>query len=514
VTMSSTDQQAVIDFLMDPGTVNAGPVKVITTHVSVIFLSEHRVLKMKRAVQFPFLDFRLLEARREACEREVEINKRTAPSIYKGVLAVTKKNDGGFELGGTGEPVEWLVDMVRFDEDTLFDRLAGVDRGLRRPRIEALADTIAAFHESAEIRPDRGGFTGTRLIAENNARSFEVLPDGCLDAGLSKAVSMQTLQKIDVLGAVLDDRRDGGRVRVCHGDLHLRNICLVDDKPTLFDAIEFSTDFSDIDVLYDLAFLLMDLDSHGHRRLSAFLLNRYLDVADERADAFRVLPVFLSMRAQIRAHVGAAIANAQDNDIDRKRELSIARQYLEQAAAYLQPLPPRLVAVGGLSGSGKSRLAREVAPYLGQAPGARVVRTDVVRKRLSGIHPNESLGPEGYTPKMTEKTYASFFEQARSALAAGQSVVLDAVFAKSEQRDQAEALAITCGVPFDGLWVDAPEHVRVERVETRTRNVSDVTTEVARQQSDYDLGIITWAKIDSAGKKKETIRQGLSVLKV
>ncbi len=512
--MTSTDQQAVIDFLRAESTNGAGPVKVITTHVSTIFLSGQRALKMKRAVKFPFLDFRNLEARRVACEREVEINRRTAPSIYKGVLAVSKAPDGSLELGGTGVPVEWLVDMARFDEDTLFDRLAEVESGLRRPRIEALADTIADFHATAEIRSASGGHAGTRMIAENNARSFEILPAGCFDPNKASSVMAETLQRIDDLSAVLDSRRDAGRVRICHGDLHLRNICLVDDKPTLFDAIEFSVDFSDIDVMYDLAFLLMDLDFHGLRRLSVFLLNRYLDVGDERADVFHVLPIFLSMRAQIRAHVGAAIAGAQENPEDQKRELATARRYLDLAEQYLQRIPPRLVAVGGLSGSGKSRLAREIASYLGQAPGARVIRTDVVRKRLNDIHPNEGLGAHGYTPEMTEKTYQNFFNQARAALAAGQCVVLDAVFAKAEQRAQADALARECGVPYNGLWVDAPEHVRIHRVETRERNVSDVTTEVARQQSEYQLGPITWSQIDSSGKKNVTIDQALKVLKV
>ncbi|MDP4796698.1 MAG: AAA family ATPase [Rhodospirillales bacterium] len=512
--MTSTDQQPVIDFLRAENALGAGPVQVNTTHVSKIFLSGERALKMKRAVKFPFLDFQTLEARHQACVQEVEINRRTAPSIYKGVVAVTKTPDGGYELGGAGTPVEWLVDMVRFDEDTLFDRLAGVERGLRRPRIEALADTIAEFHAAAEIRATSGGHAGIRMIAENNARSFEILPPDSFEKNKASSVAAETLKRIDNVAAVLDDRRDAGRVRICHGDLHLRNICLIDDKPTLFDAIEFSSDFSDIDVMYDLAFLLMDLDFHGLRRLSAFLLNRYLDVGDERADVFQVLPIFLSMRAQIRAHVGAAIARAQEKPEDQERELATARRYLELAEQYLQRKPPRLVAVGGLSGSGKSRLAREIASHLGQAPGARVVRTDVVRKRLNGIHPNESLGAHGYTSEMTEKTYQDFFGQARSALAAGQCVVLDAVFAKAEQRAQADTLAIECGVPYQGLWVDAPEHVRVHRVETRERNVSDVTTDVARQQSEYELGPITWAKIDSSGKKNATIDQALKVLKV
>jgi len=513
--MADTGQQRVIDFLKDKLSQEDGTApKIITTHISVVFLSGARAFKLKRAVKFSFLDFTSLASRHAACEQEVILNRRTAPAIYKGVVPVTDK-DGTLAIGGDGEAVDWLVEMARFDEATLFDRLAGIERGLRRPMIEDLADAISTFHAAAEVKPAAGGYAGIRSIAENNIRAFDAqAPAGIFDAARVEAVTSLTLDRIDALENVLEARRKSGRVRACHGDLHLKNICLVDGKPTLFDAIEFSTDFSDIDVLYDLAFLMMDLDFHDKRRLSSFLFNRYLDVGDEQADAFSVLPVFLSMRAQIRAHVGAAIAASQSDPDDAARETMTAQRYLDLAATYLQAAKPRLVAVGGLSGSGKSRLAREIAPSLGCAPGARVVRTDVVRKRLCGVHPNDTLGADGYAPDITAQTYATFIDQARAALQAGQCVVLDAVFAKSEQRDDAERLAAECSVPFDGIWVDAPEDVRVERVATRTRNVSDATVDVARQQSGYDLGALTWETVDSAGKKKATVAQAIKVLKI
>ena len=192
--------------------------------------------------------------------------------------------------------------------------------------------------------------------------------------------------------------------------------------------------------------------------------------------------------------------------------MDTARRYLILAHEYLQTPEPRLVAVGGLSGSGKSRLAREIASYFGIAPGARVVRTDVVRKRLAGVHPNATLGPDGYKTEMTMRTYEEFMRQAREAIHAGQSVVLDAVFAMKDQRESAEALAAQLEVPFTGIWVTAPEEVRVERVMKRERNVSDVTPDIARSQSDYDTGEVSWVSVDSSGKKVETIAQGLRAL--
>jgi len=505
------NQQDVIAFLKKELTTADGPPRIITTHISVIFLSGDRAFKLKRAVAYAFLDFTTLDARRIACERELEINRRTAPMIYKGLKPVTK-TEAGLAMGGDGDIVDWLVEMTRFDEDTLFDRLVKVEHGLRRPVIEQLADAIAEFHDGARVDHGHGGAEGIQRIAKNNVQAFAALPEGVFPDDDVRALTTETLSRIDAAAQILDERRARGCVRHCHGDLHLRNICLVDDKPTLFDAIEFSDDFSVIDTAYDLAFVLMDLQAHDRKRLAAFLLNRYLEVANEQADLYRVLPIFLSMRAQIRAHVGAAMSAVQSDNAAREREQQLAFKYLELAKEYLQVTPPRLVGVGGLSGSGKSRLAREIASYIGLAPGARVVRTDVVRKRISGVHPNETLGPEGYTADMTIKTYDEFFDQARQAILAGQSVILDAVFAMQNQREMAEALATELGVPFTGIWVTAPEEVRIERVLKRQRNVSDVTPDIARSQSDYEVGEMTWSQVNSAGEKTETIAQGLRVL--
>ncbi len=496
-----TEQADVIEFVR----AELQPQDLVTTHVSTVFIGNDRVLKLKRAVKFPFLDFRTLAARKEACAREVEINRRTAPEIYKGVVSVTQDADGALALDGEGEVVEYLVDMLPFDQSTLFDRLAAVEGGLKRRMIENLADEIVRFHDAAPVVESRGGYAGIRTIAENNVASFARLDEESFSADLVADVTAKTLARIDDARDTLVARRQSGRVRECHGDLHCRNICLIDGRPALFDAIEFSPDFSEIDVMYDLAFLLMDLEFRGHRRLASILLNRYLEVADETSEVFGVLPIFLSMRAQIRAHVGAAIASAQDDAERAKSELTQARAYLEMAARYLEPPPPMLVSVGGLSGSGKSRLARELSPYVGAAPGARVVRTDVVRKRLAGVHPNDRLGAEGYTNEMTERTYAAFALEAAETLAAGHSVIMDAVFAHADQREAAAEIARAAKVPFVGVWVDAPEAVRVARVQKRKNNVSDADAGIAKRQSGYELGEMTWSTVDSSGSKQATI---------
>lgn len=515
---TNRDQRPVIDFLRRPGTFGPGVTEVaeFETHVSFVFVGGERVFKLKRAVCFPYLDFSSLEARRTACEAEVVINRRTAPDLYKGVVAVTRETDGTLALSGVGETVEWLVEMGRFDQDDLFDRMAA-DGKIRRRLMERTADAIAKFHGKVEATGEAGGHAGTSAIIESNADSFDLVAEEVLDAAMVTRLNEASRLRVDSLRDTLDKRRDVGLVRHCHGDLHLRNICLYGDQPTLFDAIEFNRTFSDIDVLYDLAFLIMDLDFRGNRRLANITLNRYLDatgIVAEGTGVFSVLPLFLSMRAAVRAHVDGAQAGGLSDPERRVRRQDEARKYLDMAIGYLDAAPKRLVAVGGLSGSGKSRMARELAPLLGAAPGARVVRTDAVRKRLAGAALEDRLGDGGYTAEMTERTYAAFYGEIETSLAEGQTVIADAVFARPEQRDFIAGLARKCGVPFDGLWLEAPPEVMAERVTKRKFNVSDATADIVRQQLVYDLGAIEWTRIDSSGRRDETIGAGRALLGV
>ncbi len=494
---------------------NVEPIKVVETHVSRVFLAGQRAYKMKRAVKFPYLDFSTLENRRQVCEAEVAINKRTAPGIYRGVVAVSR--DGGrlvLDSGNTGEVIEWLVEMNRFDEQQLFDRRA--QRGeLDRHGMEQLAEHIAAFHRDAVIRLESGGAAGIRMIIDNNAESFETAAAGVFVGPEVAAMNARAGDLAAELASALDARRDAGAVRHCHGDLHLRNICMFDGRPTLFDAIEFNRSFSEIDTLYDLAFLLMDLDFRGLRRQASFVFNRYLDATGDGVrlpGEFSVLPLFLSMRAAVRAHVdGTQAAMLSDPEMRAKRA-GEAQRYLQMAIDYLEPAKPRLLAVGGLSGSGKSRMARELAPDIGVAPGARVVRTDAVRKRLLGVGLDQTLAADGYTGEMHRRTYEAFYEEIREALAQGQSVIADAVFSNLGQRRAVADIAAELGVAFDGLWLDAPPEVMEKRVAERRGDVSDATVEVLRQQYGYDLGAIDWHRVDSGGTRDDTVAEGRQIV--
>jgi aminoglycoside phosphotransferase family enzyme/predicted kinase len=511
-----TKQANVVAFLSSAAAYDsATPPATLETHVSRIFLTPERAYKLKRAVKFPYLDFSDPAARETACHAEVEINRRTAPDIYLGVEAVRQDVDGTLALGpGNGTAVDWVVVMRRFDEAGLLDTMAKAG-ALDRRTMFAVADAIAGFHAEAEPMPGRGGAAGTRLIVENNAESFRRIPAGVFDADKVAALNQKALALVDELADELDARRAAGCVRHCHGDLHLRNICIIDDRPTLFDAIEFNRDFADIDVLYDLAFLLMDLAYRGNARLAAFVFNRYFDVTGALAEtpaAISVLALFLSMRAAVRAHVDASQSAMLSDPERRRRRAEEARRYLDLALDFLSPPAPRLVAVGGLSGSGKSRMSRELASYVGSAPGARVVRTDVVRKRLFGVAPEVRLPDEAYSGDMHKRTYDAFMAELRAGLAQGHAVIADGVFAGARQRDAVRALAAEMGVPFDGIWMSAPAGVMSERVAKRQFDASDATVEVLGQQLTWNLGEIHWAEVSSGGEKAATLAAGLAAL--
>ncbi len=514
MTSDSELQHEIADFLSRPGNLPgaATDVERVETHISIIFLAGDRAWKLKRARTFPYLDFSTLENRRKACDAEVSLNRRTAPDIYLGVVAVTRKPRGGFEVGGSGDPVDWMVEMRRFDQSTLFDKLATENR-LDRPLMEELAEAIAEFHAKAEVYTDRGGRAGVQAVADSNAECFIRDGKGIFEDCLVADLDTRTRAAVDRVGDVLDKRRADGRVRHCHGDLHLRNIFLHDGRPTLFDAIEFSEDFSIIDVLYDLAFLLMDLDHRGHRRLANLAFNRYMAVTGD-VGGLACLPLFLSLRAAVRAHVGAAAANTQSDKAQSALQADEARRYLEAALAYLDPLPPRAVAVGGLSGSGKSRLAREIAPYIGVAPGAFIARSDAIRKRLAGTSLSEKLDQSGYTPEMTQRTYETVYADMATALEAGHAAIADAVFAKPEQRTAVEAVARERHVPFDGIWLESDRSTMATRIDERQDRVSDATPSVLDRQLTYELGEISWHRVDSSGTREATLQAGLAVLGV
>ncbi len=501
--MAVEDQRAAIAYLTQPETHGGVPIERIDTHCSVLVLAGNRAYKLKRAVRFSYLDYSTVALRERACRAELALNRRTAPELYLAVHAIARAPDGTLAFDGPGEVLDWVLVMRRFDESGLFDRLAAAGR-LTPALMRDLADHIAEFHARAEIDRDAGGRAGMARVVAGNSENL-ALHSPPLDGSSVARLIERTDRALASAGALLDRRRLAGRVRLCHGDLHLRNICLVDGRPTLFDCIEFSRELAAIDLLYDVAFLLMDLEHRGLRPLGNAVFNRYLDRADDGGEAFAALPLFLSVRAAVRAHVEAAAGAAQASPRDVAGHEAASRAYLALASALLDEAPPQLVAVGGFSGTGKSTLAQGLAPALGRAPGARVLRSDVLRKRLMGVTPETRLSPAAYTADVTRRVYAALAEEARTTVVAGQSVVLDAVFAQPEERAAVAALASEARVPFAGLWLEAAPVVLETRIRGRGKDASDATVEVLRRQLGYDTGNIDWLRVDASGDTAATL---------
>ena len=499
--MITEDQSNVIAFLSSPASHAGAAVERIDTHGSMLFLAGDRAWKLKRAVRYDYLDYSTADRRRVMCEAEVRINRRTAPALYRGVAAVTRTADGGLAIGGAGTPVDWLVEMTRFDQNGLFNRLAeaGV---LPLHLMDRLACAIATFHRTADGREKYGGWDAMRRVIDGNAVGLRDEGAGVLDPLRCARLTNRARFVLDCRGMLLDQRRDNGLVRHCHGDLHLRNVVLLDGQPTLFDAIEFNDDISSIDVLYDLAFLLMDLWRLGLPHHTNLLWNRYLAETGD-LDSLALMPVFLSCRAAVMAKTTATAANLQ-TDGGRRFELqALANDCLAIAEAALEPPAPRLIAVGGLSGSGKSTLAMDLAPSMGAVPGAVVIRSDEIRKKLCGVKPLDRLGPEGYTDEVSRRVYATLLEQVDKVVRGGYTAIADAVFAESGHRDAVQHVAAAAGVPFVGLWLEAPERVLMSRVEGRGPDVSDAGVEVVRRQLLYRLDSLRWHRLDASGTRQQ-----------
>ncbi|WP_298885854.1 bifunctional aminoglycoside phosphotransferase/ATP-binding protein [uncultured Bradyrhizobium sp.] len=498
MTDNSATQQRIFSALA----AHAG-VKRIDTHAASVFLDGARALKIKRAVKFPFLDYSTLEKRKAACEEELRINRPHAPQIYHRVVAITEEPDGSVQVEGRGQPIEYAVLMSRFDENRTLDHFAKAGH-LDAKVASSMADAIAASHAAATSADGEAWVSSIPDLIDGNSnglRSGDHVPAAEI-MQLAQA-SHATFQRIRPL---LEERARRGFVRRCHGDLHLANIVLIEQQPVLFDAIEFDANMATVDVFYDLAFTLMDLLEHGQPLAANVLLNRYLAATSpENLGALGALPLFMSIRAAIRAQV--ALARLKSSHPDDADILHQAGRYFDLAWALIQPPAPRLVAVGGLSGTGKTVLARALAPTVAPQPGAVVFRSDVMRKQLFGVADTDRLPPSAYTPELAERVYATLAERARQVLAQGHSVILDGVFARDFERDACDKLARECRVPLTGLFLVADLATRQARIGDRRDDASDATQEVAALQEHYNIGQIGWAAIDASGTQAQTLQR-------
>jgi aminoglycoside phosphotransferase family enzyme/predicted kinase len=503
--VESDAQRAVIAFLANPATHGIDEaVEVITTHSAHVFLAGDRAYKIKRAVKYNYLDFTALETRRRIIERELELNAPGAPMIYDKVVAITRDAEGGFSFDGPGTPVEYALAMHRFARENELTQIA--DAGALTPEIaERLGAAVAELHAGAPRR----SVDGAELIGEileELAEAFEGMTTVLSENRIAAFVDASRA-RFAASAPLLTARTEQGFVRRCHGDLHLKNIVMIEARPVLFDALEFDERLGTTDVFYDFAFLVMDLLHRGLPLQANAALNRFVALSGD-IGGLAALPLFLAVRAAIRAMVAVQTISDRAGD-GLARE---ARAYLDQALAFLSPPPARLLAVGGVSGSGKTTIAARIAPRLGPDPGAVHLRSDLERKAMFKVDPLEPLPPEAYRPEVSREVYTRMLSRAESVLASGHGAILDATFLSAEDRTAAKALAAARGVRFDGLWLAADPATLGARVLARKGDASDADVAVLRAQLARAPEGGDWARIDATGSPEVvTARAGTAL---
>ena len=513
-TADRNDQAEVIAFLADPSSyVDVDEVERFETHGNLVFLAGSDAWKIKRAIRFSYMDFSTLEKRAAACAREMEVNHRLAPELYLGCVPITRTGDGRLAFGGSGDIVEWAVHMRRFDQSALLSSIASA-ADIAADLAKAVADTVFDSHRAAtRVSP----ISGSAQLAQLVTSLGEVLARSqVFDAEDVSRFSRDAQGQLRRTQSLLDARALHGCVRRCHGDLHLGNIVLWQGRPTLFDAIEFDEKIATTDTLYDLAFLLMDLDRYRQKRAANIVLNHYLWRSKEELDlqGLQALPLFLGLRASIRAMVTVDRA-AQEDSMAAEANRERATAYLHAAVGYLAPQAPQLIAVGGLSGTGKTTLAAGLAPGFSPTPGAIHLRSDLERKALFGVEETTRLAAQSYSPETNKTVYEILRRKAYLALSAGQSVVVDAVYSELDERSNIEAVASSLGAPFRGLWLTAKDVQQlVARIAARRNDASDATPNLVADQQTWDTGALSqaWTTIDAGVGPDETRRRALVAL--
>lgn len=439
--------------------------ELIETHISWVVLAGDTAYKIKKPVRLPFVDYSTLAARRHFCEEELRLNRRLAPSVYLGVSAITGTLQRP-EFDGDAEAIEYAVRMRRFPAGALFSER--VEAGVLRPAdVDALAELLAAFHERAPQAP-----AGSSFGTSERRRAAALLALEGARSPASEAGHARLRQWIQAQAAALEplweSRLHNGHIRECHGDLHLDNIVVTGDGVAAFDGIEFDPALRWIDVLDDIAFVVMDFVARGRRDFAMRFLNGWLDRTGDHA-ALPALHFSMVYRALVRAQVTGL-----------RGEPANARRYLDAALASLAPPAARLVITHGLPGSGKTFQSQH---WL-EREGAIRLRSDVERKRLFGLdmlEDSKAAGIDLYGAQANARTYAHLLATARALLHAGFSVVIDAAFLRRAERDEARALARSLGLPFSILHCEAPLDTLRERLLARSGDASEADAAVLDQ---------------------------------
>jgi aminoglycoside phosphotransferase family enzyme/gluconate kinase len=461
--------------------------QVLETHISWVILTGDYAYKIKKPMDFGFLDFSTLDRRKYFCEEELRLNKRLADSLYLEVVPITGSAASPLLGGASGDAFEYAIRMREFDQDRLFDKQQ--ERGELKPdRITSLAQQIAAFHETLPpVESNKPLGTPDAVFAgmqENFDQIRPLVDDPALLDQLDhlEAWNVATFERFRPL---IQQRHADGFVRECHGDLHLANITVHQDEVTVFDCIEFSEPFRWIDVINDLAFLLMDLESRGENRLANLVLNHYLEYRGD-FQALPLLTLYKAYRAVVRGKIALfTMGNPSLSEEEKQGLMQRYREYAQLAEDYSLFPNPYLLATTGLSASGKSVISKDMAAELGLVR----LRSDVERKRLFGLgpldHSKSGIGQDLYTEETNQRTYQRLAELAGELLLAGMPVIVDAACLRKRERDLLTDVAENLGLPFALIHCEAPEESRRQWIRERDGDASEATEELLEAQAGW-----------------------------
>ncbi len=470
------------------------PVENITlqeTHISWVLLTGHYAYKIKKPVNFGFLDFSTLEKRKFYCEEECRLNSRLAPQIYLGVIPICGDATSP-KVNGTDPAFEYAVKMHQFDTQQEFDVLLK-NKTLTDYHIMETANVLASFHKQIDIASSNSPYGLPEAIKQPVMENFEQIAANLGNSANEKQILQQSHKLHDwskethiKLIPTLQTRKQAGFIRECHGDLHLGNIAIVNGHVTPFDGIEFNANLRWIDVMSELAFLIMDLDDHICFELSRQLLNTYLSITGDY-NGLSVLRYYLVYRAMVRAKVASLrFAQLTNNELQKKSAyLQEIKNYIDLALTYTHIKKPKLTITHGLSGSGKSYVAQQLT----KTNNFIHLRSDIERKRIFELigkaDSHSEINSGIYTKDATEQTYQHLAELSRSILIAGFSVLIDATFLKQRQRHQFYTVAKSLDIPFSILHCETNHETLQQRIQQRSHegtDASEADIKVLKQQ--------------------------------
>ena len=469
-------QMQKADFYPDGAT---EPIELIQTHCSAVFLTGDYAYKLKKEVNFGFLDYSTLQKRKNFLEAEIAMNSATAPELYDAVVPITKDGDR-FVLNGDGEAVEYALKMRQFPQEDLFINLFEADK-LQIEQMEELGKIVAQFHKEAKTDDYIRSFGKVAKVREAFDENYQQT-QGYISRGQTEEQLNQTQAYTDKFfaeqEALFDSRIANNKIKECHGDLHLKNICLWQGKIQLFDRIEFNELFRFVDVMYDVAFTMMDLEARGRKDFANAFLNTYLEQTGDY-EGVPLLPLYLSRQAYVRAKVTSFLLDDPSVPEAAKQEAqATASDYYRQAWEYTQNRQGKLTMMSGLSGSGKSTVAKAMA----KKSGAVILRSDAVRKQIAGISVDEKGSDELYSSEMSQKTYSRLAELGTMLAQEGFNVILDGKYDRVALRETVIKAAKENQIPLEIISCTAPIEVMSHRLTSRQGDVSDATADLLQSQ--------------------------------